>query len=59
MLRIPIDILKQYDTVLKTRAVPLNLRADYTKWLQYHLRIEIQYYVPGIRRLSRTGCTGS
>ena len=51
MLRIPVDILTQYDTVLKTRAVPLYLRANYTKWLQYYLRIEIQYCVPGIRIL--------
>ena len=49
MLRIPVDILKQYDTVLKNRAVPFYLRADYTKWLRYYLDFRGKYPLPDSR----------
>ena len=49
MLRIPVDILKQYDTVLKNRAIPLYLRADYTKWLRYYLDFRGKYPLPDSR----------
>ena len=49
MQSIPLDILKQYDTVLKEKAVPLYLRADFRKWLRYYLDFRARYKLPDSR----------
>ena len=37
MQPIPNDVLIQFDDILKQRNVPIASRADYRKWLRYHL----------------------
>ncbi|GJQ24464.1 MAG: integron integrase [Candidatus Brocadia sapporoensis] len=49
MLPIPDDILKQYEAVLKKRAVAISLHADYKKWLRYYLDFRIKYPLPDSR----------
>ena len=45
MQLIPADIWEQYSAVLKKRAVPVTLHADYRKWLRYYL--DFQYLIEG------------
>ena len=46
MIPIPDDILKQYEAVLKKRAVAISLHADYKKWLRYYLDFRSKYPLP-------------
>ncbi len=46
MQLIPSDIWEQYSAVLKKRAVPVTLHADYRKWLQYYLDFRGKYSLP-------------
>ncbi len=43
MQPIPSDILTQYEAVLKKRAVPVSLHADYRKWLRCYLDFRSKY----------------
>jgi len=49
MLSISPDILKQFDAVLRKKAVPFSIRADYRKWLRYYLDFRAQYPLPDSR----------
>ena len=46
MQPIPSDILTQFETVLKKRAVPADRHADYRKWLRYYLDFRRKYPLP-------------
>jgi hypothetical protein len=46
MQPIPGDILTQFETVLKKRAVPASRHADYRKWLRYYLDFRSKYTLP-------------
>ena len=46
MQPIPSDILTQYETVLKKRAVPVSRHADYRKWLLFYLDFRSKYTLP-------------
>ncbi|HSW64578.1 MAG TPA: integron integrase [Dissulfurispiraceae bacterium] len=46
MQTIPIDILTQFEDVLKKRAVPASRYADYKKWLRYYLDFRSKYSLP-------------
>src|SRR4030067_3418897 len=46
MQLIPSDIWEQYSAVLKKRAVPVTLHADYRKWLRYYLDFRGKYTLP-------------
>jgi integron integrase len=49
MQPIPDDILKQFNTVLAEKAVPVSLRDDYRKWLKYYLDFRVKYPPPDIK----------
>ena len=49
MLSILPYILKQFDAVLRKKAVPFSIRADYRKWLRYYLDFRAQYQLPDSR----------
>lgn len=49
MLNISPEIFKQFDTILKQKAVPFSARADYRKWLRYYLDFRAKYSLPDSR----------
>ncbi len=49
MLPIPDDILKQYDTILRKKAVSQSLSSEYKKWLRYYLDFRAKYTLPHSR----------
>ena len=49
MLPIPEDILKPFDAIMGTKAIPNPLRADYRKWLMYYLDFRFKYPPPDLR----------
>jgi integron integrase len=49
MQPIPIEILNQFEAVLKKRAVPATRHADYKKWLRYFLDFRSKYQPPDSR----------
>ena len=49
MQPIPIDILTQFEAVLKKRAVPADRHADYKKWFMYYLDFKSKYSLPDSR----------
>ena len=49
MQPIPIEILNQFEAVLKKRAVPVARHADYKKWLRYFLDFRSKYQPPDSR----------
>jgi hypothetical protein len=46
MKPIPSDILTQYETVLKKRAIPDSRHSDYRKWLRDYLDFQGKYSLP-------------
>ena len=46
---IPNDILKQFDAVLKQKAIAPSLHDDYRKWLMYYLDFRVKYPPPDIK----------
>ncbi len=49
MKPIPSDILAEFETVLKKKAVPAARHADYRKWLMYYLDFKDKYSLPESR----------
>jgi integron integrase len=49
MQPIPTDILTQFESFLKKRAVPVTRHADYRKWLRYYLDFRSKYPLPDSR----------
>lgn len=49
MKPIPRDILAEFETVLKKKAVPAARHADYRKWLMYYLDFKDKYSLPESR----------
>jgi integron integrase len=49
MLPIPDDLLKQFNLILKQKAVPLSVQDDYRKWLKYYLDFRVKYPPPDNR----------
>lgn len=46
MLPIPNEILKPFDAVMEQKPIPLALRPNYRKWLQYYLDFRNKYPPP-------------
>ena len=46
---IPNDILKQFNAVLKQKAIAPSLHDDYRKWLMYYLDFRVKYPPPDIK----------
>jgi hypothetical protein len=46
MTPVPNTVFSQYETILKSREVPLNCYTDYKKWLRYYLDFCAKYPVP-------------
>ena len=49
MQPIPDDILKQFNAVLKQKAISSSLRDDYRKWLMYYLDFRVKYPPPDVK----------
>jgi hypothetical protein len=49
MQTISADIFKQFTAVMNKRAVPVQLRPDYLKWLRYFLDFRSKYPLPDLK----------